>query len=415
MKKLKKNQMSGITLIALVVTIIVLLLLAGISVQMLTGEYGILQRAGEAREITDKNQIVEQARLDILGEIAGKKGEDPTETKIIEILGTYFKEDTIPEDLSDLNQVMKTKSGGYTVKLSEVLDGVAIKQEIKETHIAKSTEKTESYVGYYADIDNDGDVDGIIYADMVVGNTKSGRWNNDTEGWSDYNITKIENTTTVKDYVVSTKIYEGQTIAGKYNYKPKEDAEGFGEKEVLVPATNSTGTKDRFYVMALEDFTNNSKNAFYWYYNAYSKQSLDRPVATTAIDFDEGKQKTIDMINDWNKNTTKYGEQTIASSGKNFIDLWGAIQDGQYNIVSTASDSKKWFIPSKSEWSAFVEELGITTSNYKNIGLYGWYWSSSQYDARSAYSVGFTGRYWYLRPLCGLHHPCPPERDFLIS
>ena len=354
---------------------------------MLSGDNSILSRATEAKEITDKNQIVEQARLDILGELADKKGENPTETKIKEILGTYFKEDTIPEDLTDLNQVMKTKSGGYTVKLSEVLDGVAIKQEIKETHIAKSTEKTEGYVGYYADIDNDGDVDGIIYADMIVGNTKSGRWNNNS--WSDYNVTKINDASSVKDYVVSTKIYEGQTVAGKYNYKPKVDAEGFGEKEVLVPATNSTGTKDRFYVMALEDFTNNSKNKFYWYYNAYGK--LNR--RSSAIDFGEGKQKTIDMINDWNNNTTKYGEQTTASSGKDYIDLWGAIQDGQYSIVSTASDSKKWFIPSKLEWSAFGEELGITSSNYVNKGLGDWYWSSSQNDANNACNAHFGSGY----------------------
>ena len=351
---------------------------------MLSGDNSILQKATEAKEITDKNQIVEQARLDILGELADKKGEDPTETKIIEILGTYFKEDTIPEDLSDLNQVMKTKSGGYTVKLSELLNGVTIKQEVKETHIAKSTEKTDSYVGYYADINNDGDVDGIIYADMVVGNTKSGRWNNDD--WSDYNVTTIADVTTVKDYVVSTRIYEGQTTAGIY----KANA-GFGEKEVLVPATNSTGTKDRFYVMALEDFTNNSKNKFYWYCNAPGK--LDRIIGTSAIDFGEGKQKTIDMINDWNNNTAKYGEQTTASSGKDYIDLWGAIQDGQYNIVSTASDSKKWFIPSKSEWSVFGEELEITQGNYKSKGLSDWYWSSSQGTTNYAYGASFGSGY----------------------
>ena len=351
---------------------------------MLSGDNSILQKATDAKEITDKNQIVEQARLDILGELADKKGEDPTETKIKEILGTYFKEDTIPEDLSDLNQVMKTKSGGYTVKLSEVLNGVTIKQEVKETTIAKSTEITDSYVGYYADIDNDGDVDGIIYADMIVGNTKSGRWNEND--WSDYNVTKIDDVTSVKDYVVSTKTYTGQTTAGIYKAN-----DGFGEKEVLVPATNSTGTKDRFYVMTLEDFTNNSKNRFYWYYNAGGK--LDRKIESSAIDFGEGKQKTIDMVIDWNNNTTKYGEQTTASSGKDYIDLWGAIQDGQYNIVSTASDSKKWFIPSKSEWSAFGEELGITQYNYENKGLSDWYWSSSQYDAFSAYSANFRDGY----------------------
>ena len=43
-KKIKLKTNTGITLIALVVTIIVLLILAGISIQMLTGDNGILQR-----------------------------------------------------------------------------------------------------------------------------------------------------------------------------------------------------------------------------------------------------------------------------------------------------------------------------------------------------------------------------------
>ena len=38
----------GITLIALIVTIIVLLILAGVSIAVLTGENGILNRATEA-------------------------------------------------------------------------------------------------------------------------------------------------------------------------------------------------------------------------------------------------------------------------------------------------------------------------------------------------------------------------------
>ena len=53
MFKHKTNKTSGITLIALVVTIIVLLILAGISIQMLTGDNGILTRAGQAKEATE--------------------------------------------------------------------------------------------------------------------------------------------------------------------------------------------------------------------------------------------------------------------------------------------------------------------------------------------------------------------------
>jgi len=63
MDKLKTNNKSGITLIALVVTIIVLLLLAGISIQMLSGDNGILPRAGQAKEMTDIAQVEEEARL----------------------------------------------------------------------------------------------------------------------------------------------------------------------------------------------------------------------------------------------------------------------------------------------------------------------------------------------------------------
>ena len=57
--KIKKTlkASNGITLIALVVTIIVLLILAGISIQMLTGDNGILTRAGEAKEKTNIIQI----------------------------------------------------------------------------------------------------------------------------------------------------------------------------------------------------------------------------------------------------------------------------------------------------------------------------------------------------------------------
>ncbi len=43
-----KNNQKGITLIALVVTIIVLLILAGVSIAMLSGENGILKKASQA-------------------------------------------------------------------------------------------------------------------------------------------------------------------------------------------------------------------------------------------------------------------------------------------------------------------------------------------------------------------------------
>ena len=70
-----KNQINkGITLIALVVTIIVLLILAGISVMMLTGDNGILQRAGEAKVTMDEQQEAEKIQLSYMAEKTNQLG-----------------------------------------------------------------------------------------------------------------------------------------------------------------------------------------------------------------------------------------------------------------------------------------------------------------------------------------------------
>lgn len=58
---MKNNK--GITLIALVVTIIVLLILAGVSIAMLTGQNGILNKAGEARDSSAAGTLDEAAKI----------------------------------------------------------------------------------------------------------------------------------------------------------------------------------------------------------------------------------------------------------------------------------------------------------------------------------------------------------------
>ena len=63
----KRNK--GITLIALVVTIIVLLILAGVSINMLTGQNGILNRASEAKEKTGNAQTEELVKFAVMSSI----------------------------------------------------------------------------------------------------------------------------------------------------------------------------------------------------------------------------------------------------------------------------------------------------------------------------------------------------------
>ena len=69
------RESNGITLIALVITVIVLLILAGVTIATLTGDNGILRNAAKAKEETEKAQEEEQIKLeemeDTINEYAG--------------------------------------------------------------------------------------------------------------------------------------------------------------------------------------------------------------------------------------------------------------------------------------------------------------------------------------------------------
>ena len=84
MFNLKKNKgEKGITLIALIVTIIVLLILAGVSIAMLTGENGILTQAQNAK---NKTEEAERNEAGILNEYENKLKLLQKSNKIIQLV-----------------------------------------------------------------------------------------------------------------------------------------------------------------------------------------------------------------------------------------------------------------------------------------------------------------------------------------
>lgn len=98
-----RNQ-KGITLIALVITIIVLLILAGVSIAMLTGENGILKQAANA---TDETKIAEQKEDAMLqaSELVSKYYEEKyvnSNSTVEATAGAYVKAQ------------FKAKTGSYT-------------------------------------------------------------------------------------------------------------------------------------------------------------------------------------------------------------------------------------------------------------------------------------------------------------
>ena len=87
-----KKETNGITLIALVVTIVVLLILAGVSINMVLGQNGIVTKAKDARDKTEQAKQNDLASMDqfvkdmddILNDNGTSGGDDtPTETKTL--------------------------------------------------------------------------------------------------------------------------------------------------------------------------------------------------------------------------------------------------------------------------------------------------------------------------------------------
>lgn len=151
-----KRKTSGITLIALVVTIVVLLILAAVSISMLGGENGILTQAQRAKEDTEKANVIEQVQTDIMGKQAeeGTANLDRTDLKVI--LDTYFE--GVPNDftLDTILQTRKDEYGDYQIPLSDIFKGEIIDKPIIAADIKENAKIFYgSYVTNYECANND--------------------------------------------------------------------------------------------------------------------------------------------------------------------------------------------------------------------------------------------------------------------
>ena len=113
--KFKKQK--GITLIALVVTIIVLLILAGVSIAMLTGNNGILTQGKRAKEETTVGHEKETVQMAYAGAKAKKLGEEVTAEDVNEQLTINGENATATEGT---NKIIVTFTSGkvYTIDQS---------------------------------------------------------------------------------------------------------------------------------------------------------------------------------------------------------------------------------------------------------------------------------------------------------
>ena len=150
MVKSKKAKAKGITLIALVITVIVLLILAGVTVATLTGQNGILSNATNAKEETQVKSAEEKVKLALTGsyDTAGKINESNFETEVTRQGGT-----------STINTVEATvQMDGYSFWVDlgtgeiEMIETGPVEQPENTPDYWEATRRTDSEWYSYVDI-----------------------------------------------------------------------------------------------------------------------------------------------------------------------------------------------------------------------------------------------------------------------
>ena len=142
---IKKERNNGITLIALVITIIVLLILAGVTIASITGENGILSKATNARDNNAKASAEERVKTEVLGSYGsdGNLSLDDLNKNLTNIEGLKYNGSAI----SDSNKIESLPAtvnvDGYNILISEEdIETIKTIEEAKSNDMLTKNEDT---------------------------------------------------------------------------------------------------------------------------------------------------------------------------------------------------------------------------------------------------------------------------------
>lgn len=218
-----KNR--GITLIALVITVIVLLILAGISISMLTGDNSVLQRAVESKEKTESSKMQEQVQIATLSAISDGIGQIKDS-----ILRQELKNNV--SGVTD-NDITGNEKYGWQVKIGKKAYSISTTGEVNEAFWEEVRDASENVTVIKR-------VDGTV-TDLKIGDTinydATARVKND-----DLTITSLGIVTGFgegRDQIISLSDYDGtwrvlgvengklNIVSSKIAGMPRSDAKVF--------------------------------------------------------------------------------------------------------------------------------------------------------------------------------------------
>ena len=304
--KERVNGKNGITLIALVITIIVLLILAGVTIATLTGDNGILTKAQNAKEKNAQKTVEEQINLAVQA------------SKINE--GLVIDKDILEQELTN-NGIEITKSENdelpWTVKKDGYVYTISENGEVKEKEgIAITTGDIEILKG-----STEGKK---VSAQILSGETGTIKWEHTgnitlsaTEG-NEVTV-NVNSNANAGDIATITARIDGKTYQDSINVKIVTQVTSVTAEKIEV----SIGDKKK-----IEKITATPENAEGIEVTSYVSQD------TTKVTVDE---KTGEVTG------VQEGETTVTISAKG--KLSGAVVTGTCSVKVTKLDHSEVVVP----------------------------------------------------------------------
>ena len=198
MKKVKGSK--GITLIALVITVIVLLILAGVTIATLTGDNGILTKAGDAKTSTEIGVEKEKVELSAVGALAKDNGGEIKRDYLNDELTSYIGTEGTDYTLSETAPfVVKYLDSGRSYVIDEngnVSEYVNIAEYVKIGDLVNYTPDDKEEDEYY-------DKFGETYSGYANGNIGQ----DDTLKWRVLNINTDGTVDLISDKPTSSPVF----------------------------------------------------------------------------------------------------------------------------------------------------------------------------------------------------------------
>ena len=349
---MKKNK--GITLVALVVTIVVLLILAGVSINLVLGNNGIITKAKDAEtksaeasqnDLIGMNELAQQLEEQINGSTGsgsgnGGAGGSGTDTKVPEV-GTsetapYFPDNTFTkkEGTIDTGLVIKDASGNEYVWV--------VVPRTTAVYATTGLGKTTFTDADYTSIENDLKE----YTKTYRGGTSfTDTWYADekNEGWLSETEYK-----TLKNSMLKSVYENGGFYVGRYEA-------GIGTNRTSKSATNSDG---KYTIEGMPAPVSKADAYPYTYVTRTQAQNLASNVnsgtKTSSLMF--GVQ--WDLVLAFMHNKGNIADSTLKSNSTaigNYRDsVFQLSQTGQYAVFSNFSLSSTWN-PSTTATTNFVD------------------------------------------------------------